>query len=78
MDATHSKTVDDRLDLTFLFVGVHNPRDDLAERTEQAATNHSEGDREDGEDHQQEVQHHPDAAQTIRLRVSDGPEVQVP
>ena len=60
------------------FTGVHHPRDDLAERAEQAETDHTEGDREDGEDHQQEVQHHPDAAQTIRLRVSDGPEVQVP
>ena len=72
MEATHSKTVDDLCDLTLLFAGVHNPRDDLAERTEQAATDHSEGDREDGEDHQQEVQHHPDAAQTVRLRVGDG------
>ena len=61
-----------------LIAGVHHPRDDLAERAESPETNHAEGDREDGEDHQQEVQHHPDAAQTVRLRVSDGSEVQVP
>ena len=57
---------------------VHDSRDELAERAVADEADHPEGDREDGEDHQQEVQHHPDAAQTIRLRVRDGAEVQVP
>ena len=59
-------------------VGVHHPCDDAVTGAEQTEAHHTEGDREDGEDHQQEVQHHPDAAQTIRLRVRDGAEVQVP
>lgn len=38
-----------------LFAGVYHPCDDIITGTEQTPSHHPEGDREDGEDHQQEV-----------------------
>ena len=59
-------------------VGVHNPCDDAVTGAEQTEANHPEGDREDGEDHQQEVQRDPDAAEAVRVRGRDGAQVPVP
>ena len=52
---------------------VHNSRDEPAERAVADASHHSKGDREDGEDHQQEVQLDPDPAEAVGLRGSHDP-----
>ena len=60
------------------FAGVYYTCDDIAAGAKQTETHHPEGDREDGEDHQQEVQRDSDAAQAVGLRGRHGPQVQVP
>ena len=59
-------------------VGVHHPCDDAVTGAEQTEAHHTEGDREDGEDHQQEVQRDPDAVEAVRMRGRDGAQVPVP
>ena len=50
-----SATVCERSDNHLMFAGVYHTCDDIITGTEQTPAHHPEGDREDGEDHQQEV-----------------------
>ena len=56
---------------------VHNSCYEPAERAIEDASNHSKGDWEDGEDHQQEVQLDPDPAEAVRVRGRHDPALPV-